>query len=49
MKKCIICGKQIVGYGNNPEPVRRWFDGSCCDECNREKVVPARLKLAMGR
>lgn len=49
MKKCIICGKQIVGYGNNPEPVRRWFDGPCCDECNREKVIPARLKLATGR
>ena len=37
MKKCIICGRQIAGYGNNPEPVKRWFDGSCCDKCNREQ------------
>lgn len=49
MKKCIICGRQIAGYGNNPEPVKHWFDGSCCDECNREKVIPARLRLATGR
>jgi len=49
MKKCIICGRQIAGYGNNPEPVKRWSDGLCCDECNREKVIPARLRLATGR
>ena len=49
MKKCIIYGRQIAGYGNNPEPVKRWSAGLCCDECNREKVIPARLKLATGR
>ena len=38
---CCICGKPIVGYGNNAEPVA---NGRCCDECNYSKVIPARLK-----
>ena len=49
MKNCIICGKQFAGYGNNPEPVKRWFDGSCCDEKKHKNVIPARVKLATGR
>ena len=40
-KKCVICGKEFVGYGNNAEPVK---SGACCDECNAKVVVPARLK-----
>ena len=43
MKKCSICGKSFKGYGNNPEPVQRWFKGACCDECNMTVVMPARL------
>ncbi len=38
---CVLCGKQIRGYGNNAEPLKR---GRCCDICNKEKVIPARLK-----
>ena len=38
--KCIICGEQIVGYGNNAEPVA---EGRCCDDCNISKVIPARI------
>ena len=38
--KCCICKKKIVGYGNNAWPVR---DGRCCDTCNWEYVIPARL------
>ena len=39
--KCIICGNDFDGYGNNAEPVEH---GICCDKCNQEKVIPARLK-----
>ena len=39
--KCVICGHDFEGYGNNAYPVA---DGVCCDECNKEKVIPARLK-----
>lgn len=39
--KCCICGKRFVGYGNNPRPVKR--SGVCCDDCNRNVVIPARL------
>lgn len=40
-KKCVICGKEFEGYGNNASPVK---DGLCCDECNTKVVIPARLK-----
>jgi hypothetical protein len=43
MADCIICGDPCYGYGNNPAPLRD--EGSCCDECNMEYVIPARLKL----
>ena len=43
MSKCAICGKEIVGYGNNPYPLAE--EGQCCDECN-VKVIEARIKLA---
>lgn len=39
-KTCCLCGKPYSGYGNNASPLK---DGLCCDECNRKKVVPARL------
>lgn len=40
---CCICGKHIVGeWGNDPYPIRE--EGECCDKCNNEKVIPARLK-----
>lgn len=38
---CCICGREFTGWGNNPWPVKE--DGECCDECNRTKVIPARL------
>ncbi len=38
--KCCLCDKQAKGWGNNPQPL---MSGKCCDECNTEKVVPARL------
>lgn len=45
VRKCCICGKpfRLGEWGNNPEPVKPYSSGTCCDECNMEKVVPARL------
>ena len=43
MADCIMCGDPCYGYGNNPAPLRE--EGSCCDECNMEYVIPARLEL----
>lgn len=42
---CCICKRPIEGYGNNAEPVCK---GTCCDECNREKVIPARINKFRG-
>lgn len=44
---CCICGKQLQGWGNSPWPVSP--DGKCCDECNLEAVVPARLKQLQNK
>ncbi len=41
--KCVLCGKKIDGYGNNPAPLANESKHSCCDECNVTKVIPARL------
>ena len=38
---CCICGRLFVGYGNNPYPVKKV--GVCCQECNDNVVIPARL------
>lgn len=40
--KCCICGNPILDkFGNNPYPVKA--EGRCCDECNWEYVIPARI------
>jgi len=49
MKKkryCCLCGKKMKPgeWGNNPEPIKPYSEGTCCDECNLDKVLPARLK-----
>ena len=38
---CCICGKPFSGHGNNAQPVK---DGKCCDECNWNVVIPARIE-----
>lgn len=40
MKKCILCKRKYVGFGNNALPLKK---GQCCDGCNLNKVIPARL------
>ena len=41
-KICVLCGEPYQGYGNNPWPMAN--AGRCCDQCNLDKVLPARLK-----
>lgn len=40
---CCICGKKAEGFGNNPQPIKD--KGRCCDACNAEVVIPARLGI----
>lgn len=47
--KCCICGGTFEGYGNNPWPVVKDEDASCCDVCNAVEVVPARIKQMMEK
>lgn len=51
MKKftCCICGKEAEGYGNNPEPVQPYDSGKCCNDCNRDVVIPKRIELLMHK
>jgi len=39
-KRCVICGREFTGWGNNAEPVKK---GLCCDTCNDNIVIPARF------
>lgn len=41
---CCICRKEYEGYGNNPQPVV--LIGRCCDECNRDIIIPTRIRYA---
>ena len=49
--KCCICGKVETGFGNNPfgavdenKKVIQWKEEDrCCDECNRQYVLPGRM------
>ena len=40
-KKCPICHKRYDGPGHNAIPV---WPGRCCDKCNREYVIPMRMR-----
>lgn len=39
-KKCCICGKEFIGYGNNAEPIKK---GVCCDSCNMKYIIRSRI------
>jgi hypothetical protein len=45
---CVLCGEKSIGWGNNPEPLRGYDDGRCCDDCNAYKVIPARIGMMMS-
>lgn len=40
--ECVICNEHFTGFGNNPDPVKP--DGDCCDACNTNHVIPARMQ-----
>ena len=42
--KCCICGREIKGWGNNPWPVNNNESAKCCEECNGQVVIPARIR-----
>ncbi len=39
--ECVICNNYFSGFGNNPDPIKD--DGDCCDACNTNQVIPARM------
>lgn len=43
-KVCCLCGKEFMGWGNNPWPVDRNEGAVCCDDCNETKVLEARIR-----
>ena len=48
MKKknlCCFCGSGFDGIGNNPAPVDTRNNARCCDMCNANIVLPARLTI----
>jgi len=44
---CVFCNKKIISVldNNNAQPLK---DGRCCSKCNKEKVLPERLKQCFG-
>lgn len=42
---CVLCKKKFRGWGNDAWPLA---DGYCCDKCNSEKVLPARIAQMYG-
>jgi len=46
--ECVLCNETFIGgFGNNPEPVVKEWSARCCDACNTNIVIPARLKEAI--
>ena len=46
--ECVLCNEEFIGgYGNNPDPVVKEWNARCCNPCNTNIVIPARLKEAM--
>jgi hypothetical protein len=39
---CCLCGMELKDYGHNPWPLKK--SGRCCEQCNWDKVIPARLE-----
>ena len=40
--RCSICGKPILGLGNDPRPIRENKNDLCCDKCDSQYVQPTR-------
>lgn len=48
---CVICGEpqDKSEFGNNPWPIDSEATSRCCDDCNAEYVIPARIELLYSR
>ena len=46
-KKCCLCGKHFLEWGNDPWPLKE--EGICCNKCNAEKVLPARIEMIYNK
>ncbi len=45
--KCCICKKECENqWGNNPWPISTKKDDRCCNQCNVDYVIPARIILS---
>ena len=45
-KRCCFCGAELKdGWGNNPDPANTMDDAQCCDCCNANIVIPARIYI----
>lgn len=42
---CSLCEKPSFGYGNDPWPLAKKVGDRCCDVCNVEHVIPARIAM----
>lgn len=43
---CILCGDSFYGMGANPSPLAD--SGECCDYCDNNLVIPARITQYMN-
>ena len=41
---CVLCNESFAGWGNNPEPLAKYEEGVCCDQCDMDKVIPKRIE-----
>ena len=46
---CCICGREFEGWGNNPWPIDKDEKHCCCDQCNQDVVIPARINMMYGK
>ena len=48
--KCCLCGKECESeFGNSVFPLIKDENKVCCDECNKEKIVPLRIVDSLKR
>jgi hypothetical protein len=42
-KVCDLCASEFTEWGNHPWPLLNHDGAVCCDRCNLEFVIPARI------
>ncbi len=41
---CALCTGFFEGHGHNPQPILEDVNDRVCDDCNMNKVIPARIR-----